>query len=80
MEALEVREDVPAEAAIRPSPPGAPAWQTTHDPVDAARYRQHGWWGTRSHLDDLLAAIARHPEKDAIIATGGPDGAQRRVS
>ena len=33
-----------------------------------ARYRERGWWRDATILDDLRAAVARTPDRPAIIA------------
>jgi cyclohexanecarboxylate-CoA ligase len=41
------------------------------DAIDAvarpAQYREHGWWRDATVLDDLHRAVARHPDKPAIV-------------
>lgn len=42
--------------------------QTTHSEAEAAHYRAKVWWRDRTHLDDFLDCVGRHPDKTAVVA------------
>jgi cyclohexanecarboxylate-CoA ligase len=43
-------------------------------------YRARGWWRDQTFLDDLRAAVGRHPDKTAVITRRGDRGQSTRLS
>jgi len=43
-------------------------WQRPVTAADAERYRRLGWWRDITGLDELLAAVRRHPDKAAVVS------------
>lgn len=43
-------------------------WQRPVSSDDAERYHRLGWWRGITGLDELLAAIRRHPDKAAVVS------------
>jgi cyclohexanecarboxylate-CoA ligase len=46
----------------------AVTWQRPVSDSDAERYRRLGWWRDVTGLDELLAAVRRHPDKAAVVS------------
>ncbi|HEY2269032.1 MAG TPA: AMP-binding protein [Streptosporangiaceae bacterium] len=46
----------------------AATWQRPVSPADAERYHRLGWWRDVTGLDELLAAVRRHPDKAAVVS------------
>ena len=44
-------------------------WRRPVSPADRERYRRLGWWRDVTGLDELLAAVRRHPDKAAVVST-----------
>jgi cyclohexanecarboxylate-CoA ligase len=51
-------------------PPTGPTteWRRPVSPADAERYHRLGWWRDVTGLDELLAAVRRHPDKAAVVS------------
>ncbi|MFY9926703.1 MAG: AMP-binding protein [Streptosporangiaceae bacterium] len=43
-------------------------WRRPVSPADRERYRRLGWWRDVTGLDELLAAVRRHPDKAAVVS------------
>ena len=43
-------------------------WRRQVSPQEIERYRHLGWWRDRTFLDDFLDAVARHPDKTAVVS------------
>jgi cyclohexanecarboxylate-CoA ligase len=50
---------------------GAMLYETILTRQDADRYRAAGWWPDRLLSDDVAAAVARHPERTALVDVRG---------
>ena len=46
----------------------AATWQRPVSDADAERFHQLGWWRDITGLDELLAAVRRHPDKAAVVS------------
>lgn len=46
----------------------AGTWQRPVSDADAERYHRLGWWRDVTGLDELLAAVRRHPDKAAVVS------------
>src|SRR4051794_32532845 len=46
-------------------------YETITTPENAARYRAAGWWPDRLLNDDVAAAVARHPQRVALVDARG---------
>ena len=46
----------------------AATWQRPVRDSDAERYHRLGWWRDVTGLDELLAAVRRHPDKAAVVS------------
>ncbi len=43
-------------------------WRRPVSPADRERYHRLGWWRDVTGLDELLAAVRRHPDKAAVVS------------
>jgi cyclohexanecarboxylate-CoA ligase len=50
----------------------AATWQRPVSDADAERFHRLGWWRDVTGLDELLAAVRRHPDKAAVVSYGVP--------
>jgi cyclohexanecarboxylate-CoA ligase len=46
----------------------AGTWRRPVSDADAERYHRLGWWRDVTGLDELLAAVRRHPDKAAVVS------------
>jgi cyclohexanecarboxylate-CoA ligase len=46
----------------------ATQWRRPVSPADRERYHRLGWWRDVTGLDELLAAVRRHPDKAAVVS------------
>ena len=46
----------------------AATWQRPVSDADAERFHRLGWWRDITGLDELLAAVRRHPDKAAVVS------------